>query len=60
MMDCTGAYPALAKSAPDGELPTAWYLKITYEEEVERRLFDFVSRRGLDKKFSEEDEAGKR
>jgi hypothetical protein len=60
MMDCTGAYPALTKSKPDGDLPAAWRLKITYEEEMQDRLFHFVDRHGLTRKFEEEDEAGKR
>jgi len=60
LMDCTGAYPTLAKSTPAGELPAVWYLKITYEEEIEGRLFNFVDRHGLSKRFAEEDEAGKR
>jgi len=60
MMDCTAAYQGLANSAPGGELPPAWYLKITYEEEIEDRLFNFVKRHGLSKQFAQEDESGKR
>jgi hypothetical protein len=41
-------------------MPATTSLLVFYDQEVESRLFNFIERHGMLKKFTEEDESGKR